>query len=71
LLLLHRQLQHSSALLCNVHDPASQDGNLPIDAAVVQFTPLPQNPSNEKEFLRYLKASPLTDKGSPGVPARE
>jgi serine/threonine protein kinase len=62
---LAKQLIQSSG---NVRDPTSEEGNLPIEAVSVQFPPLPQNPNNEKEFLRYPKASPLTDKGSPGVP---
>jgi eukaryotic-like serine/threonine-protein kinase len=65
---LARQLIQSSG---NVRDPASQEGNLPVEAVSVQFPPLPQNPSNEKEFLRYPKGSPLVDKGSPGVPRGE
>ncbi len=65
---LAAQLFQSSG---NIRDPASQDGNLPIEAAVVQFPPLPQDRNNEKEFLRYPKASPLTERGSPGVPPQE
>jgi hypothetical protein len=55
----------------NVRDDATKDGNLPLEAATVQFPPLPQNPNNEKDFLRYPKSSPLTGKGSPGVPPGE
>jgi len=55
----------------NVRDDATKDGNLLIEAATVQFPPLPQNPNNEKEFLRYPKSSPLVEKGSPGVPPAE
>jgi hypothetical protein len=62
---LAKQLIQSSG---NVRDPTSEEGNLLIEAQSVQFPPLPQNPNNDKEFLRYPKASPLTDKGSPGAP---
>jgi serine/threonine protein kinase len=55
----------------NVRDPATQDGNLPLEAATVQFPPLPQNPNNERDFLRYPKNSPLVEKSSPGVPPQE
>ena len=65
---LAAQLFQSSG---NVRDQSSQDGNLPIEAAVVQFSSLPQDPNNEKQFLRYPKSSPLTERGSPGVPPQE
>jgi serine/threonine protein kinase len=65
---LAAQLIQSSG---NIRDATSQDGNLPIEAAVVQFPPLPQDPNNEKDFLRYPKSSPLTDRGSPGAPPEE
>ena len=55
----------------NIRDADTKDGNLPIEATVVQFPPLPQDPNNEKQFLRYPKSSPLTEKGSPGVPPQE
>jgi hypothetical protein len=73
--LLHREHPHSSALASVwaylFRNSVSQNGNLPIEAAVIQFPPLPQDPNNEKEFLRYPKASPLTEKGSPGVSPQE
>jgi hypothetical protein len=55
----------------NIRDPATPDGNLLIDAAAVQFPPLPQDSTNEKEFLRYPKGSPLSERGSPGVTTQE
>ncbi len=55
----------------NVRDPASQEGNIIINASAVPFPPLPQDPSDSKSFLRYPKGSPLVEQGSPGVPPEE
>ncbi len=51
----------------NVRDPSSQDGNIVFEILSVPFPPLPQDPNDDKRFLRYPKSSLLADKGSPGV----
>jgi serine/threonine protein kinase len=65
---LTRQLIQSSG---NVRDPSSQEGNVIINAFAVVFPPLPQDTNELQRFLRYPKASPLTQHGSPGVPPVE
>lgn len=55
----------------NVRDPASQEGNIIINAFAVVFPSLPQNPNDTQRFLRYPKNSPLVEHGSPGVPPEE
>jgi serine/threonine protein kinase len=51
----------------NVRDPSSQDGNIMFEILSVPFPPLPQDPNDDKKFLRYPKDSPLVDRGSPGI----
>lgn len=65
---LTSQLIRSSG---NVRDPSSQEGNIILKAFAVVFPPLPQDPNNPQQFLRYPKNSPLTEHGSPGVPSEE
>jgi hypothetical protein len=65
---LAKQLIQSSG---NVSDPASQEGNIVINASPVPFSALPQDPNDTQRFLRYPKDSPLVQHGSPGVPPEE
>jgi serine/threonine protein kinase len=55
----------------NVRDPSSQEGNIILNAFAVVFPPLPQDSNDMQRFLRYPKSSPLTERGSPGVPPEE
>jgi serine/threonine protein kinase len=55
----------------NVRDPSSQDGNIVFEILSVPFAPLPQDPNDDKKFLRYSKDSPLVERGSPGVAGGE